>query len=262
LTFTLPPTKDHKLIPAPQIPIKVLYEDENMFLINKASGISVHPGAGTKEATLIEALIAKYPELSLFPLTKRAGLVHRLDKDTTGVLLVAKNESTLDFLSAQFADRRVQKKYLAFVNGLAPKRGLMEIPIGRHPTLRHKMAALQKGGRSAKTGFKLLKSFPKTGISLLSISLFTGRTHQARVHLASQNLPVLGDKVYGKNLKQLIKSFPSLEPLVKRQLLHARRLSIPDPKTGGYLKFSSPWPDDFKELFKELVSLENSERKT
>jgi 23S rRNA pseudouridine1911/1915/1917 synthase len=119
------------------------------------------------------------------------------------------------------------------------------------------MAILKSNGRPAKTSFRVLKRFHKTGVSLLSITLHTGRTHQARVHLASEKLPVIGDSVYGNGNKELFKSFPSLKPLVTRQLLHARRLMVPDPKNTADLKFSSPWPADFVEMYKELLRLED-----
>jgi 23S rRNA pseudouridine1911/1915/1917 synthase len=256
VTFDPPPAPSSRLAPAPEASVPILYEDPDVLAADKPAFLTVHPGAGAREPTLIEALLAAFPELQMMEGEGRCGMVHRLDRDTTGVILVARNPAAQEFLSRQFARRLVKKRYLAFVRGSPPKTQTIDSPLGRHPTLRHKMAAGAKEGRPALTRLRVLRRFPKTGLALVSVTLFTGRTHQARVHLASVNLPVLGDKVYGGSPKALFKAFPSLEPLVKRQLLHARRLSIPHPRRTEPLRIASPWPQDFRDLLHELEALE------
>jgi 23S rRNA pseudouridine1911/1915/1917 synthase len=256
LSIDLPPREEPGLKPAPEVALKILHEDADIIVVDKSPFIAVHPGAASSGATLIEALLAVHPELALMEMEDRCGVVHRLDKDTSGVLLVARNSEARKFLSRKFAERRVKKRYLAFVRGNPPKTGFIDRPIGRHPTRRHKMAAGAPGGRAARTGYRVLRRFPRAGISLVSLSLFTGRTHQARVHLAAEKFPVLGDSVYGSGFKGLFRDFPTLEPLVKRQCLHARRLTFPAPRSGERLSFASPWPEDFTELYRELVRLE------
>jgi 23S rRNA pseudouridine1911/1915/1917 synthase len=258
LTFTPPLIRGQGFLPAPGITLRMLYEDDDILVIDKPAGLTIHPGSATSEPTLIEALLAGHPELLSMDGGDRCGIVHRLDKDTTGVLLVARNKGAREFLTAAFADRKVGKRYLAFVRGNPLKTGTIVSTIGRHPARRYKMAAGVPGGREARTSYRVLRRFPKTGISLISIALFTGRTHQARVHLASKDLPVLGDAVYGGSHKALYKSFPSLVPLVKRQFLHARRLKIPSPGKEGHFSFASPWPEDFVALYQELLALEGT----
>jgi 23S rRNA pseudouridine1911/1915/1917 synthase len=236
-------------------PYAKLFEDQNILIINKPMGLVTHPGQAVAEPTLLDALLAFYPELSEIESPHRPGIVHRLDKDTTGVMAIAKNSHAQAFLIQAFADRKVKKRYLAFVSGHPPKSGLIDSPIGRHPTLRHKMAAGSPLGVPARTFYRVLKRFPKVGVSLLSINLFTGRTHQARVHLSSLKFPIIGDKVYGPQKSSLLRNFPSLEPYARRQLLHARSLSVPLPQ-GGRRRFSAPWPPDFLSFFNELSKIE------
>jgi 23S rRNA pseudouridine1911/1915/1917 synthase len=193
-------------------------------------------------------------------------LVHRLDKDTSGVLVVARTQSTLDFLSKAFKSRLVYKRYLAFVTGQIPDCGRIDSPIGRHSTQRHKMKAAQSGSnadypinpKEATTLFRTVKRFPKTSLALVSVRLLTGRTHQARVHLASIGAPVLADPLYGRPLKAISKAYPCLEGLLKRQFLHARCIRLPHPN-GGKVTFKSPWPRDFLDLLAEIIKIEDFE---
>jgi 23S rRNA pseudouridine1911/1915/1917 synthase len=252
--------EDTELLPVPGLDLDVLYQDGDIFVINKHAGLTVHPGAGQAGTTLAGALLALDPGLSQVGPSGRPGLVHRLDKDTSGVMVIARNAKALEFLTMAFAGREVEKRYLAFVKGQIPDSGRIDTPIGRHPTLRHKMRASQAAGRTASTIFKVVKRFPLTGLSLVLITLLTGRTHQARVHLASIGAPVLADPVYGRAPGSLATNFPSLAPLLGRQFLHARRLAIPHPNLGSRLIFRAPWPSDFLALLRELLSLEKTSR--
>ncbi|MGL4209563.1 MAG: RluA family pseudouridine synthase [Candidatus Adiutrix sp.] len=246
------------LEPSFDVKIKAIYEDDHILVIDKPWGLMMHPGSGRNEATLAAGLLAQNPSLITVGDPIRPGLVHRLDKDTSGVVVTAKTSPALDFLVKMFSERGAEKKYLAFVFGnLKNSWGRIEAPIGRHPTLRHKMAAGVPLGREAVTFYRRLKYFPKTHVSLVALTLLTGRTHQARVHLQSLGLPVLGDLVYSRGAKELYKKFPALTPLVTRQLLHARRLTITHPEFKNKITFHAPWPNDFLSFFKTLISIEN-----
>jgi 23S rRNA pseudouridine1911/1915/1917 synthase len=258
LTFIPPAPKDLYPVPDLNVSIEVLREDDHVLAINKQPDLTMHPGFGTdKKPTLAGGLLAHFPELSSVGEMTRPGLVHRLDKDTSGVLVVAKTQESWERLTEAFSSREVNKNYLAFVKGFPPTEETIDKEIGRHPVQRHTMTTVEEGGRPAKTTYRVLKRFRRTGVSLVSLRLFTGRTHQARVHLQSRHHPILGDKLYGPSLKPLFDDFPSLKPLIKRQMLHARRLSLPHP-SGGRMTFAAPWPQDFISLFAELISIENA----
>ena len=246
-----------ELKPEPEVELESIYEDDDILVINKDWGLAVHPAPGYHGPTVAGGLLAKDQNLSEVGERFRPGLVHRLDKDTSGVLITARNEKTLRILAETFSRRETVKRYLAFVKG-RPKvqRGLIDSPVGRHPTQRHKMAAGVQGGRPAKTFWRLLKYFPETGVSLIMLTLITGRTHQARVHLQSLGTPVLADQVYSRGEAELVKAFPELSPLLRRQLLHARSLAIAHPANGRPMTFRAPWPVDFIELLKTLLNIE------
>jgi 23S rRNA pseudouridine1911/1915/1917 synthase len=242
--------------PETDIKLDILYQDDDILVINKSAGLIVHPPiADYSGPTLAGALLALNADLPKAAPSGWPGLVHRLDKNTSGVMVTAKSQTAMDFLVKAFANRMVDKRYLAFVNGQLPDNGEIDSPIGRHPTLRHKMRTGLAGDRPSRSLFRVIRRFPKTGLALVSITLLTGRTHQARVHLASIRAPVLADPIYGKNQRELIKSHPSLKPLLTRHFLHARRLTIPHP-SGGHLTFRAPWPLDFRKLLDELLRLE------
>jgi 23S rRNA pseudouridine1911/1915/1917 synthase len=255
LIFRFPECEDNSLSAPEDLPIEIIYQDSDVIVINKPAGLTVHPGAGHTGPTLAGALLAMDPDLSQVGPPQRPGIVHRLDKDTSGVMIIARSTPVLDFLSDAFKQRQVEKLYLAFVRGDIPKTGRIDSPIGRHPTLRHKMRAGFPTDRPAVSLFRVIRRFPKTGISLVSITLLTGRTHQARVHLASIGAPVLADPVYGRALGPLTKNNPSLSPKLTRQFLHARRLSLSLPN-GTKMAFRAPWPLDFRYLLLELLRLE------
>jgi len=223
------------------IPLDVLYEDEDLIIINKPAGLVVHPGAGHREHTLVNALLHHFPKLSGIGGKERPGIVHRLDKETSGCLVVAKTEEAHRGLSAQFAGRSVEKIYLALVAGkLRKSAGTIEEKIGRHPVHRQRMSIGSKRGRAAKTEYRVVRSSDE--ISLVECKLHSGRTHQIRVHLHHLGHPVLGDKVYGA---KFAKDFP-------RQMLHAWKLGFQHPLTGEWKNFEAALPNDFEEAVKSL----------
>jgi 23S rRNA pseudouridine1911/1915/1917 synthase len=250
-----PPLTD--LRPEPEVRLEVIYEDEQILALNKPWGLAVHPAPGYHGPTLAGGLLAHDPRLTEVGEKFRPGLVHRLDKDTSGVLITARTEPALRALAAAFAGRETQKRYLAFARGRPPQnQGLIDRPIGRHPTQRHKMAVEAAGGRPAKTIYRVLRYFPTSGLSLILLTLITGRTHQARVHLQSLGTPIVADPVYSRGAADLLSRFPHLAPGLQRQMLHARRLTISHPSTGCPLTIRAPWPDDFLFLFQQLSYLE------
>jgi 23S rRNA pseudouridine1911/1915/1917 synthase len=216
------------------IPLDILFEDNDLLVINKSAGMVVHPGAGNAQHTLVNALLAHSSSLSKIGGKERPGIVHRLDKETSGCLVVAKNDVTHRDLSRQFAERRVQKIYLTLVAGTMRKaQGIIDASIGRHRTQRQRMAVVKERGRSARTEYRVLQS--AGGISLVECTLHSGRTHQIRVHLHHLGHPVLGDKVYGR---QGAREF-------SRQMLHSWKLGFQHPRTGAWKTFEAPLPTDF-----------------
>lgn len=218
---------------AEAIALDVLFEDDDLIVINKPAGMVVHPAAGNWSGTLVNALLHHCPALSGIGGEQRPGIVHRLDKETSGCIVAAKNDAAHQTLARQFAGREVTKIYLALVAGrLARKSGIIETPIGRHPVQRKKMTVLPAGrGRLAKTSYRVLNELVDG--TLVECTLHTGRTHQIRVHLKHLGHPLLGDEVYGKRGR------------FSRQMLHAWRLGFAHPRTGERMNFESPIPPDF-----------------
>ncbi|AGG08328.1 pseudouridine synthase [Dehalococcoides mccartyi] len=238
ITIEIPPETPSEL-KAENIPLEIIFQDKDLLLINKPPGLTVHPAPGHPDHTLVNGVLALEPEMEDFDDPLRPGIVHRLDKDTSGLLLVAKNRQALANLSAQFKERTVRKYYLALVKGeLRPAEGFIEAPLGRDPQNRQKIAVVSDG-RHARTGYKVLRYIQ--GYSLLEVKLETGRTHQIRVHFAAIGHPVAGDAVYGQK-----------ESWVKRQFLHAHRLSFALPSNGQVVEFTSPLPPDLEEALKIL----------
>jgi 23S rRNA pseudouridine1911/1915/1917 synthase len=236
----IPPPAPAAQVPPQAITLDVVYEDDDLLVVNKPAGMVVHPAAGHYEGTLVNALLARYSHLAAGD-EGRPGIVHRLDRDTSGLLVVAKTEAALDYLRAQFRSRQVKKTYLALVHGHPPKpEGIVEVPLGRDPRQRKRMAVVA-GGRPARTGFRVLEDLGE--YSLLSVSLETGRTHQIRVHLAWLGVPVVGDRVYGRRRNRL--------GLV-RQALHAWRLALERPGGRGKLELEAPLPLDLEKVLEEL----------
>src|SRR5437773_3944819 len=224
------------------IPLEVLFEDKDIIVINKPPGLVVHPGAGHRQHTLVNALLSHCPTLSGIGGKERPGIVHRLDKETSGCLVVAKNDAAHRELSRQFADRIVEKVYLALAAGKLPKQsGVIEEKIGRHPVHRQRMSVASLRGRAAKTEYRVVRTGDNG--SLIECRLHSGRTHQVRVHLHHLGQPVLGDKVYGT---RSAKDFP-------RQMLHAWKLGFRHPRTGEWKNFEAPLPDDFATAMKLII---------
>jgi 23S rRNA pseudouridine1911/1915/1917 synthase len=231
------------------IPLDIIFEDEELLVINKPPGLVVHPGAGNPNLTLVNALLHYNENLVKLP---RAGLIHRLDKDTSGLLLVAKTLETQNYLSTQMQARQIHRIYHAIVLGWSEPSGTINLPIGRHPTQRVKMTVLKSGGRHAVTHYTLLEKFQAH--SYLEIALETGRTHQIRVHMAQINHPILGDQLYGRQVRNLYINAHLAQLLAdfKRQALHAKKLVFAHPKTNEMCSIESPLPLDFQEIVMAL----------
>jgi len=231
--LTEPPLEKIESQPEP-IPLEILFEDNDLIVINKPAGLVVHPGAGHRQHTLVNALLSHCTTLSGIGGKERPGIVHRLDKETSGCLVVAKNDEAHRELSRQFAERVVEKTYLALVAGKLRKRsGVIEEKIGRHPVHRQRMSVCSSRGRPAKTEYRVVRSGNQA--SLVECRLHSGRTHQVRVHLHHLGHPVLGDKVYAT---RAAKDFP-------RQMLHAWKLGFRHPGTGDWKSLEASLPDDF-----------------
>lgn len=234
------------------IPLSILYEDSSLIVINKPPGIVVHPAPGNPSGTLVNALLYHCKDLSGINGTLRPGIVHRLDKDTSGVMVVAKDDRAYHQLIHQFKNRVIEKTYLAIVYGsFKEKEGLINLPIGRHTFERKRMSTKAKKGREAVTRWKVLEEF--NGFTLLEIQPQTGRTHQIRVHLASIGHPILGDPIYGRKNRPGSFQDPLLRECLKRirrQALHAYRLKFYHPQTGEPVEFLAPISPDMMEVIK------------
>ncbi len=236
VTVDVPPVRETALQPE-AIPLDVVFENDDLLVVNKPAGMVVHPAAGHERGTLVHAVLAHAPDMAGVGGEKRPGVVHRLDKDTSGLILFAKNDRAHQFLQAQFKDRRVEKVYLALVDGAPPTpTGRIEAPIGRDTTHRQRMRVVTMGkGREAVTVYHTLERFPAH--TLLEVHPLTGRTHQIRVHLAFLGCPVAGDRVYGRRKPTL--------PLA-RHFLHAARLTITLPGERAPRTFHAPLPPELE----------------
>jgi 23S rRNA pseudouridine1911/1915/1917 synthase len=246
----LPRPEPLDLVPE-EMPLEVLYEDKHLVVLNKPAGLSVHPGAGRKTGTLVHALLAHCQDLSGIGGRERPGIVHRLDKDTSGVVVVAKHDRAHIGLTAQFADRQVVKTYLAWVLGTPqPLSATIDTRIGRHPTDRVRFTTRVRHGRRAITHYEVVAT--KGGVAKLLIDLGTGRTHQIRVHLSERGYPVLGDPTYGGRHWGRISDARLLEfaKQLDRQALHAWRLQLTHPVTGAVMTFEAPIPADLEPLLR------------
>jgi len=247
----IPPPAPILFKPEP-IPIEILHEDDDIIVINKQPGIVVHPAPGHHSGTLVNALLYHCPKLNGIGGALRPGIVHRLDKDTSGVLVAAKNDRAHLHLSRQFKSRRIKKMYLALVYGkMESDSGSVSLPIGRHPVDRKKMSTNSRKSRVAETTWQIRERFELA--SLIKVDLKTGRTHQIRVHCAAIKHPVMGDKVYGprktvKNMTYGINFFGS----VPRQMLHAWRLVLTHPVTEEKVSFEAPIPPDMQAVITAL----------
>lgn len=240
--------------PEPEdIPLDVLFEDPHLLVVNKPAGLVVHPGAGVPRGTLVNALLRHVRDLSGVGGVRRPGIVHRLDRGTSGLLVVAKDDATHRALARQFAGREVEKEYLAIVLGVPPaKAGTVAAPIGRDPIHRRKMSVRAPRGREARSEYRLAEAFH--GASLLRVRILTGRTHQIRVHLASIGHPVAGDATYGgtRGLPARRVAAPDALSGLTRPALHAARLAFVHPATGERLAFEAPLPADLLQVLARL----------
>jgi 23S rRNA pseudouridine1911/1915/1917 synthase len=238
---SIPPAPASRLEPE-DIDLDIVYQDNEIAVINKPAGLTVYPAPGHAGHTLVNALLKRFPDLGCFGDTSRPGIVHRLDKDTSGLIVIARNEAARLDLVDQFKSRSVKKTYLVLVQGkLQPERGAIEAPIGRNPADRKKMAVVS-GGRAARTDYSVLRYFKSC--TLAEIRIQTGRTHQIRVHMSAIGHPVVGDKKYGRS--------PIPAP---RQFLHASSLEFRLPGSGRSVSFSRPLPPDLELV---LASLDKS----
>lgn len=233
-----------------EIQLNIVHEDDDLIIINKPAGLVVHPAAGNQTGTLLNALLNHVPALINLP---RAGIVHRLDKETTGLMVVAKTLEAHTDLVEQLADRTVSRQYEAIAVGAMTGGGTVDAPMGRHPTQRKLMAVLSHGGKRAVTHYRVVKRYPHH--THIRVNLETGRTHQIRVHMAHIGFPLVGDATYGKRFRipkgandhliETLKAFP-------RQALHAAKLGLEHPGTGEYTEWTAPLPADFQNLIDAL----------
>ena len=253
ITGSIPPPRRLDVIPQ-DIPLDILYEDPWIIVINKPVGMVVHPGAGIDSGTLVNALLFHCRDLSQINGIIRPGIVHRLDKNTSGVMVVAKNARAHDHLSAQFKARRVRKRYIALIHGeMKQSEGIIEAPLGRHPRERKRISIHTRTPRSAITQWRVMKRFK--GFSLLEVIPKTGRTHQIRAHLSSRGHPILGDPEYCRaRWVEGIRDPGVREGIgaLKRQALHSERLGFIHPRSGEFVEFSAPLPRDMAEIIQFL----------
>jgi 23S rRNA pseudouridine1911/1915/1917 synthase len=220
------------------LPLDVVYEDKDVLVVNKAAGMVVHPAPGHHDDTLVNALIARYPDIQRDGTDQRPGIIHRLDKDTSGLMIIARNAIAQATLAEQMKRREIVKRYLALVEGVvALDQGSIDAPIGRNPRQRQQMAITAVGSREARTHFRVLERFSRH--TLLLVELETGRTHQIRVHLKAIGHPLVGDPVYGSG--STIRG-----SVLKRQFLHAYQLKFTHPTTGAVMDLEAPLPDDLR----------------
>ncbi|OGT09590.1 MAG: RNA pseudouridine synthase [Gammaproteobacteria bacterium RBG_16_37_9] len=237
-----------RLEPQP-IALNIVYEDQDIIILNKPAGIVTHPGAGNANNTLLNALLYHYPELAKLP---RAGIIHRLDKDTSGIMVVARNLMVHNKLVVALQQRKIKREYEAIVNGEMIAGGTIKAAIGRHPTKRTHMA-VKENGKAAVTHYRVIKRF--TGYTHIQVTLETGRTHQIRVHMAHIGYPIVGDPTYSNVHKISEKLDPTLREKLRqfgRQALHARRLELQHPSTDKLMSWEVKPPKDFEELLKSL----------
>jgi 23S rRNA pseudouridine1911/1915/1917 synthase len=254
IEVTLPPLQPLRLDPEP-VTFELIYEDPWLIVVNKPPGVVVHPAPGHFSGTLVHGLLQHCKDLSGIGGVMRPGIVHRLDKDTSGLMVVAKNDAAHVFLSGQFKTGKINKKYVALVHGIVKgQKGEIDLPIGRHPVRRKEMSVQPSKGRAAKTLWE--KKEELAGLfSLLSVSPKTGRTHQIRVHLSHVGYPIVGDPVYGHRRNWWKKRFPDdpgILSRIERQMLHAGTLGFVHPQGGDYREFTAPLPADMELVLQML----------
>ncbi|ATZ18674.1 23S rRNA pseudouridine1911/1915/1917 synthase [Williamsoniiplasma somnilux] len=243
IEVTIPEAKKTE-ITAEKIEFEIIYEDADILVINKPNDLVVHPGAGNRSGTLVNGLLDAIEDLSSIGGVERPGIVHRLDKQTTGLLIVAKNDKSHRVMSEMIANHEVYKEYIALVWGnIEPSKGIIDAPIGRHPNDRKKMVVTSKHSKSAKTNFEVIENFEYSNTALIKCNIETGRTHQIRVHFNFIKHPIVGDPTYGRINDKDTKF---------GQFLHASKLIFNHPITKERMEFEAPIPDEFNDKIKEL----------
>jgi 23S rRNA pseudouridine1911/1915/1917 synthase len=254
ITLSIPDKETEGLLPDP-IPIEILYKDKYLVVVNKPAGMVVYPAAGHAHGTLMNALSYHCKKLATLGGPLRPGVVHRLDKDTSGVIVITLDDKAYYNLIEQFKRREINRRYIALIYGnLGEDEGEISLRIGRSESDRKKMSTCVRKGKEAVTRWKVLERFGKA--TLIAVRLGTGRTHQIRVHFASIGHPVLGDRTYGKKVEIEVKARKKI--LFPRQMLHAEILGFAHPDSGEYLEFSSPVPEDMAERIKDIKEMKGS----
>lgn len=247
VSLFLPPARPYHLEPE-RVEFEVVHEDSSLIVVNKPPGVVIHPAPGHYTGTLVHGLLQHCRDLSGIGGELRPGIVHRLDKDTSGLVVVAKNDEAHAFLSAQFKAKKVIKQYAAVVHGIfKEERGTIDLPIARHPVRRKEMCVVASGGRRAVTHWHKKEALSGE-FCLVLVTPMTGRTHQIRVHLAHAGYPIIGDPVYGYRKTWWKKHFPAGQDEVKRQMLHAEKLTFVHPVSGESCEFTAPLPEDMKRV--------------
>ena len=234
---------------AENIPLNIIHEDNALLILNKPAGLVVHPGAGNREHTLLNALLHYEPKLEQ---VSRAGIVQRLDKDTSGLMVIARTMQSHTYLVKQLQNRKIKREYHTIVSGVMTAGGTIDKAIGRHPKHRTRMAVIE-GGKPAISHYRIIRKYPAH--TLIKVQLETGRTHQIRVHMAYLNYPIVGDAVYGKRIRIPKGASPALISIIQsfpRQALHASRIELLHPMTKKLLRFEAPLPDDINVLLSGL----------
>ncbi len=245
----VPPPSPTALEPE-DLPLPILFDDADVVVVNKPAGLVVHPGAGHPTGTLVHALLHHVKDLSGIGGETRPGIVHRLDKGTSGVMVVAKNDAAHQELARQFHDREVDKEYVALVWGTVHNRKRIDLPIGRDPVHREKISTRARRARSAVTRVTWARALP--GVTLIRVAIATGRTHQIRVHLNAIGHPIVGDALYGGVHKRVANDIRAVQRLT-RPFLHAERLAFTHPRTGERMAFEAPLPDDLHTVLEEIT---------
>jgi 23S rRNA pseudouridine1911/1915/1917 synthase len=242
------------------IALAILHEDADLIVVDKPAGMVVHPAPGHHSGTLVNALLHHCGDLTEIGGVRRPGIVHRLDRGTSGVMVAAKNDAAHGALAAQFHDHTIERVYCAIVRALPTRdEGRVDRPIGRHPRDRKRMSVRTRAGRDAVTNWRVVERFRKSGIALLEIRPETGRTHQIRVHLAASGLPILGDPVYGRGSTRRRASRAIRTPPLDRPALHASVLGFRHPTRGERLRFEAPFPEDLEAALAWLRASEEAE---
>ena len=239
---------------AEALPLEILYQDADLAVLNKPPGMVVHPGAGHASGTLVNALLHHIPDLSGIGGEVRPGIVHRLDRGTSGVMVVAKNDAAHQELARQFQDREVEKEYIALVWGVVQAGRRIDAAIGRDPVNRQKMSARARRARSAVT--RITRAHHLPGVTLCQVAIHTGRTHQIRVHLSAIGHPIVGDALYGGVRRRVPGDLRALQRL-QRPFLHAERLAFTHPRDGRRMEFSAPLPPDLTRRARRFARMED-----